>query len=262
MKAGVAMAFTAIEMLAEASLLNREIVLLLTSDEEVGSPASRPVTERLAAKCAAVYVLEPAQGLAYKTARKGTGNWRIDVAGVAAHAGVDFEKGANSILELAHVVETVSGWTGLKRGLTVSVGRAGGGSKTNVIPDEAWAEVDVRIVRRADAEGIERRFAALKPTDERCRLNVTGGFNRPPMERTRATARLFRQARALAAELGFALEEAATGGASDGNFTSALGIPTLDGMGAVGEGAHARHESVAIEHLAPRTALLAGMLAR
>jgi glutamate carboxypeptidase len=261
MKAGVAMAFTAIEMLVESNLLNREIVLLLNGDEEVGSPVSRPITERLAAECAAGYVLEPAQGLAYKTARKGTGNWRIDVTGVAAHAGVDFEKGASAIRELARVVEAVSGWTDLKRGLTVSVGLAGGGSKTNVIPAEAWAEVDVRIARKADGPRIERKFAALKPADRRCQLTVTGGINRPPMERTRGTVRLFRQARALAAELGFTLEEAATGGASDGNFTSALGIPTLDGMGAVGDGAHARHESVVIEHLAPRAALLAGLLA-
>jgi glutamate carboxypeptidase len=262
MKAGVAMAFTAIEMLIEASLLNREILLLLNSDEEVGSTISRPITERLAAECAAVFVLEPAQGLAYKTARKGTGNWRIDVTGVAAHAGVDFEKGANAIRELARVVETVSDWTDLKRGLTVSVDMAGGGTRMNVIPAEAWAEVDVRIARKADGPRIERKFARLQPTDKRFTLALTGGINRPPMERTRATVRLYRQARTLANELGFQLDEAATGGASDGNFTSALGIPTLDGMGAIGEGAHARHESIVVETLAPRTALLAGMLTR
>jgi glutamate carboxypeptidase len=262
MKAGVAMAFTAIGLLAEAGLLHREIVLLIDSDEEVGSPVSRPITERLAAECSAVFVLEPAQGLAYKTARKGTGNWRIEVKGVAAHAGVDFEKGASAIRELARVVETVSGWTNPKRGLTVSVGLAGGGSKTNVIPAEAWAEVDVRIARKADGPRIERKFGGLKSKDKRCSLNITGGINRPPMERTRGTVQLFRKAQALAAELGFQLDEAATGGASDGNFTSALGIPTLDGMGAVGEGAHAIHESILLEHLAPRTALLAGLLAR
>jgi glutamate carboxypeptidase len=261
MKAGAAMGLTAIEMLMEAGLLNQEIVLLLTSDEEVGSPVSRPVTEQLAAECAQVYVLEPAQGLAYKTARKGTGHWRIEVTGVAAHAGVDFEKGASAILEMARVIETVSGWTDLKRGVTVSVGVAGGGTKSNVIPAEAWAEVDGRILRRNDGARLERRFAALKPVDKRCALAVRGGINRPPMERTRGTVRLFGQARALAAELGFALEEASTGGASDGNFTSALGIATLDGMGAVGEGAHARHESLMMEHLGPRTALLAGLLA-
>jgi len=262
MKAGVAMAFTALELLDEVGLLHREVILLLNSEEEVGSPVSRPITERLAAECNAVYVLEPAQGLAYKTARKGTGNWRIDVKGVSAHAGVDFEKGASAIRELARVVETVSGWKDLKRGLTVSVGLVGGGSKTNVIPADAWAEVDVRIARKADGSRMERKFASLKAADKRCALTVTGGINRPPMERTRGTVRLYRQARELAAELGITLEEAATGGASDGNFTSALGIPTLDGMGAVGEGAHARHESILIEHLAPRTALLAALLAR
>jgi glutamate carboxypeptidase len=212
-------------------------------------------------ECGAVFVLEPAQGLAYKTARKGTGNWRIDVGGVAAHAGVDFEKGASALLELARAMQTVSGWTDLKKRLTVSIGTAGGGSKTNVIPAEAWAEVDVRIARKADGARVERKFAMLRAQDRRCSLLVTGGINRPPMERTRGTVKLYRQARALAAEMGLVLDEAATGGASDGNLTSALGIATLDGMGAVGEGAHAAHESVAIEHLAPRTALLAGMLA-
>ena len=260
MKAGVAMAFTAIEMLAEAGLLQREIVLLLNTDEELGSTISRPITERLAAASEAVFVLEPAQGLAYKTARKGTGDWRIEIKGVAAHAGVDFEKGASAILELARVIEAVSGWTDLKRGLTVSVGLIGGGSKTNVIPAEAWAEVDGRIVRSAVGRRLERKFTALKAADKRCTISVTGGINRPPMERTRGTVKLYRQARELAAELGFVLEEAATGGGSDGNFTSALGIPTLDGMGAVGEGAHARHESIVLEHIAPRTALLASML--
>ena len=260
MKAGVAMALTTIEMLSEACLLQSEIVLLLNGEEEIGSPVSRPITESLAAECSAVYVLEPAQGLAYKTARKGTGNWRIGVTGIAAHAGVDFEKGASAIRELSRVVETVSGWTDLKRGLTVSVGLAAGGSKTNVIPAEAWAEVDVRIAKKADSRRIERKFAALKPVDKRCTFALTGGINRPPMERTRGTVQLYRRARALAQELGFSLDEASTGGASDGNFTSALGVPTLDGMGAVGEGAHARHESILIEHLAPRTALLAAML--
>ncbi len=262
MKVGVAMALTAIEMLAEADLLTRETILLLNSDEEIGSPISRPITESLAHECSAVFVLEPAQGLAYKTARKGTGNWRIEIRGVAAHAGVDFEKGASALRELSRVIETVSDWTDLERGLTVSVGVAGGGSKTNVIPAEAFAEVDVRIAKKADGPRIERRFRVLKAADKRCGLTIDGGINRPPMERTRGTVKLFARARSLAAELGFDLQEASTGGASDGNFTSALGIPTLDGMGAVGEGAHASHESILLEHLAPRTALLAGMLAQ
>lgn len=261
MKAGVAMALTAIEMLAETDLLEREIVLLLNSEEEIGSPVSRPITERLAQECSSVLVLEPAQGLACKTARKGTGNWRIDIQGVAAHAGVDFEKGASALRELGRVIEKVSGWTEPDRGLTVSVGLAGGGSKTNVIPARAWAEVDVRIARKADGPRIERKFASLKAADKRCSIAVTGGINRPPMERSRGTVALYRQARTLAGELGFVLEEASTGGASDGNFTAALGVATLDGLGAVGEGAHASHESIVVEHLAPRTALLAGMLA-
>jgi len=260
MKAGVAIAFTAIELLLDAGRLRREIILFLNTDEEVGSPASRPVTEALAKTCAAVYVVEPAQGLACKTARKGIGDWRIVVKGIAAHAGVDFEKGASAIRELAHVVDTVSRWSDLGRGLTVNVGVTAGGSRSNVVPAEAWADIDVRIPRASDGPRIARRFAALRPSDRRCKLIVTGGINRPPMERRPGTVRLYRQARALAADLGFALDEALTGGGSDGNFTAALGIPTLDGMGAVGEGAHAPHESVLLEHLAPRTALLAGML--
>jgi glutamate carboxypeptidase len=260
MKAGVAMASTALELLMEADLLRREIILLLNSDEEIGSPVSRPITEHLARQCSAVYVLEPAQGLAYKTARKGIGDWHIVVKGIAAHAGVDFEKGANALLELAHAIATVSGWTDLKRGVTVSVGVAAGGTKSNVVPAYAQADIDVRIPRLADGPRIARKFAALRPADPRCTLTVTGGINRPPMERSRGTVRLFRKAHLLARELGFELNEASTGGGSDGNFTAALGIPTLDGMGAVGEGAHAPHESVLIEHLAPRTALLAAML--
>jgi glutamate carboxypeptidase len=288
MKAGVAMAFTAIELLAEAGVLaarrdgrsasgrragaepGAEIVLLLNSEEEVGSPVSRPITEALARECSAVYVLEPAQGLAYKTSRKGTGNWRLTVHGLAAHAGVDFTRGRSAVLELARQIETMSAFTDLQRGITVNAGVIGGGTKSNVIPAEAWAEIDVRIARKSDGPRIEKRFAALKPAPgSGCSFILEGGINRPPMERTRGTVQLFRRAQALAAELEAdfdpightRLEEASTGGASDGNLTSALGIPTLDGMGAVGEGAHATHESVLIEHLAPRTALLAAMLA-
>jgi glutamate carboxypeptidase len=263
MKAGAAMAITALEMLVEARLPDsgKEIILLLNSEEEIGSPVSRPITENLARECSAVYVLEPAQGLACKTARKGTGNWRIDVEGVAAHAGVDFGKGASAIRELSRTIDTVSSWTDLKRGLTVNVGTISGGSKTNVVPANAWAEIDVRIARKQDGARIERRFGGLKPADKRCKLTVAGGINRPPMERSRGTVALYKRARALASDLGFTLDEAATGGASDGNFTAALGVPTLDGLGAVGEGAHAAHESIVIEHLAPRTALLAALLA-
>ncbi len=262
MKAGVAMAFTAIELLIEANTLEQEIILLLNSEEEVGSPISRPITEKLAAECAAVYVLEPAQGLAYKTARKGTGQWRITAHGLASHAGVDFTKGRSAILELARQIDKVSNWTDLAKGITVNVGVIAGGTKSNVVPAEAWAEVDLRTTKRTQGPAFEKRFAALKPTPKSgVTLTIQGGINRPPMERTRGTVKLFHHARSLAAQLDWTLEEASTGGASDGNFTSAIGIPTLDGMGAVGDGAHATHESILIEHLAPRTALLAAMLA-
>jgi glutamate carboxypeptidase len=265
MKTGVSMAFTAIEMLQEAAQLENEIILLLNSEEEIGSPVSRPITESLAQQCAAVYVLEPAQNLALKTSRKGTGDFRITVHGLAAHAGVDFTRGRSAILELARQIEKISAWTDLSKGITVNCGVVRGGTKTNVVPAEACAEFDLRVAKRADGPRMEKRFAALKPTPgSGCTLSVEGGINRPPMERTRGTVKLFKQAQSLAAQLGqdflCQLEEASTGGASDGNFTSALGIPTLDGMGAVGEGAHANHESVLIDHLAPRTALLAAML--
>jgi glutamate carboxypeptidase len=262
MKAGVAMAFTAIQMLQEAGPLENEIILLLNSEEEIGSPVSRPITEQLAQECAAVYVLEPAQNLAYKTSRKGTGDFRITVHGLAAHAGVDFTRGRSAILELTRQIEKISAWTDLAKGITLNCGVIAGGTKTNVVPAEAWAEFDLRVAKRADGPRMEKRFAALKPTPKSgCTLTVEGGINRPPMERTRGTVKLFQRAQTLAAQLDWHLEEASTGGASDGNFTSALGIPTLDGMGAVGEGAHANHESVLIDHLAPRTALLAAMLA-
>jgi glutamate carboxypeptidase len=260
MKAGVVMAFAAIKSLQELEL-ERPITLLLNSEEEVGSPVSRRITEKLALESAAVFVLEPAQGLAYKTARKGVGLYNVHVTGVGAHSGVDFEKGHSAILELAKQVQTISNFTNLDRKLTVNCGVFAGGTRSNVVPSEAHAEIDVRIANASDAAYVDRLFRRLKVSDPNCKLTITGGINRPPMERKAGTIALFKKARALAAELGFVLEEAATGGGSDGNFTAALGVPTLDGMGAVGEGAHAPHESVLIEHLVPRTALLAAMIA-
>jgi glutamate carboxypeptidase len=260
MKAGVVMALAAVSVLKELKLA-RPVTLLLNSDEEVGSPVSRAITERLARESVAVFVLEPAQGLAYKTARKGVGHYNVHVTGIGAHAGVDFEKGHSAILELAKQVQTISGFVNFARQLTVNCGVIAGGTRSNVVASEAHAEVDVRISKARDAAYVEKLFRGLKVSDPRCKLTVTGGINRPPMERKAGTIALFKQARRLAAELGFELEEAATGGGSDGNFTAALGVPTLDGMGAVGEGAHAAHESVVIEHLVPRTALLAAMIA-
>ncbi len=265
MKAGVAMA---LEALAAAGPLRIPVVLLLNPDEEVGSPASRPHTERLARRAEAVFVLEPAQGLpgsaddaAYKTARKGVGHYRIDVRGIAAHAGVDFLRGHSAVLELGRLLPKIAALTDLKRGLTVNPGVIGGGTRSNVIAADAFVEVDVRITTVADAEGIDRALHGLRCDDEACTLSVAGGMNRPPMERSDGTVRLFETARMLARELGLELKEAGTGGGSDGNFTAALGAPTLDGMGAVGEGAHAAHESVLLQELEPRTRLLAAMIA-
>ncbi len=260
MKAGVVMALAALNTLRELKLA-RPVTLLLNSEEEVGSPISRAITERLALESGAVLVLEPAQGLAYKTARKGVGHYDVQVTGVAAHSGVDFERGHSAILELAKLIQTISGFTNLARKLTVNCGVIAGGTRSNVVASSAHCEVDVRIAKAGDAAYVEKLFRSLKVSDPHCKLTITGGINRPPMERKAGTIALFKKARSLAAELGFDLEEAATGGGSDGNFTAALGVPTLDGMGAVGEGAHAAHESVVIEHIVPRTALLAAMIA-
>jgi glutamate carboxypeptidase len=260
MKSGIIMALAAINTLQEFNLA-RPTTLLLNSEEEVGSPVSRAITERLALQSEAAFVLEPAQGLAYKTARKGVGQYNVQVTGVGAHSGVDFERGHSAVLEMAKLVQTISNFTRFERKLTVNCGVIAGGTRSNVVASQAYAEVDVRIAKASDAAYVEKLFRSLKVSDPHCKLTITGGINRPPMERKPGTIALFKKARRLAAELGFDLDEAATGGGSDGNFTAALGIPTLDGMGAVGDGAHAAHESVVIEHLVPRTALLAAMIA-
>ncbi|MGD0888753.1 MAG: M20 family metallopeptidase [Acidobacteriaceae bacterium] len=260
MKSGVVMALAAIRVLDKVGV-SRPITLLLNSDEEVGSPASRPITERLALASQAVLVLEPAQGLACKTARKGVGGYRLHVTGVASHSGVDFASGHSAILELARLLQTVASFTKPSVGRTVNPGVISGGTRANVVAEHANAEVDVRIAYACDAPRLDKLFRNLHCADPACKLEITGSINRPPMERKPGTVALYKQARKLAAELGFQLDEAATGGASDGNFTAALGVPTLDGLGAVGEGAHAAHESILIDHLVPRTALLAALLA-
>jgi len=262
MKAGVLMALTALEALQEMQLLRRSVTLLIHGDEEVGSLASRKVTEKIAQRCGAVYVLEPAQGAAgaYKTARKAVGMYHLSVQGIASHSGVDFEKGHSAVVELARQIQALQSLTDLPKGITVNPGVIGGGTQSNVIAAEAWVETDVRIARKRDLARMDRALRSLRPFDRGCTLTITGGMNRPPMERSKGTVALFRRAQRLAAELGIALEEAATGGASDGNFTAARGVPTLDGMGAVGAGAHAHHEHLERQHLVPRTALLAAML--
>lgn len=263
MKAGLAFCLFAARALRDLGIhVNRRIVLLVVSDEEVGSPNSRALTETEARRSDYVLVLEPGTGLngKLKTARKGVGHYTLTVEGRAAHAGVDFENGVSAIVEAARQVVAISGFTDLARGTTVNPGIIQGGTRSNVVAAGARVEADVRVTRLADAEDLNRRFRALQPIDSRCTIHVEGGLNRPPMERTPQIGKLFETARGIAAELGIDLEESATGGGSDGNFTAALGVPTLDGLGAVGEGAHAANESVLVSRIADRVALLAGLL--
>ena len=265
MKSGIALMLAAISGLRDwDGELPRPVSVLLVSDEEVGSDSSRVITESLAKKAAAVLVLEPSYGRdgAVKTARKGVGEYEIKVTGKSSHAGLDFEKGANAILELARQIERVSGFTDLKKGLTVNVGIVSGGSRTNVVPAEAIAQVDVRIARMKDGAGIDKKIRGLRAFNRKCKVEISGGINRPPMERTPGVAGLYAAAVGIAADLGWKLGEAAVGGGSDGNFTAGMGIPTLDGLGGVGDGAHAVHEHILISELPRRAALVAGLIER
>ena len=263
MKAGIVFFVFAMRALRDLDIpVNRKVLLQLNSDEEVGSDSSRPLTEKEARRSAAVLVLEPGQGMngMLKTARKGVGDYLVAVKGKAAHAGVDFANGASAILELARQIEKISSFTQQERGITVNPGVISGGTRTNVIAAEARVEVDIRIARMKDGAGLDKKFRSLKAVDKRCTVTVTGGLNRPPMERTAGIVALFQKAKALGRELGVELEESSTGGGSDGNFTAALGIPTLDGLGGVGEGAHAPNESILIDRIADRTAMLAKLV--
>jgi glutamate carboxypeptidase len=266
MKSGVALMLQAIEALRawHEDTLPRPVTVLLVSDEEVGSDTSRRITESLAKASAAVLVLEPSHGPkgAVKTARKGIGEYLLKVTGKAAHSGLDFEKGQSAILELARQIIAISKLIDLKRGLTLNVGTVQGGTRVNVIPAEASAVLDVRVARKLDAAGIDRKLHSLKPFNRKCKLEITGGMNRPPMERTPMVVGLYKKAAEIAKDLGWKLDEAAVGGGSDGNVTAGLGIPTLDGLGGVGEGAHAIHESILISELPRRAALLAELITR
>jgi glutamate carboxypeptidase len=262
MKSGIAQIMFALRALKEIKGgIARPVKVWLVSDEEEGSDSSRVLTEKLAAQCEAVLVCEPAgPGGALKTARKGVGDFRIKVTGQASHSGLDFEKGQSAILELSHQIQAVSRLTDLKRGITLNVGVIRGGTRTNVVAAEAIAEVDLRIARKSDGPVMERKVKSLRPVNRKCHLEIVGGVNRPPLERTKQVAALFHVAQKIAIELGFQVDEIAVGGGSDGNFTGGLGIPTLDGLGAVGEGAHAPHESVVAAELPRRAALLAGLI--
>jgi glutamate carboxypeptidase len=265
MKSGIVFFLFAVRALRELDIsVARRVLLQVNSDEEVGSNSSRSLTEEAAKNCAAVLVLEPGTGMTgkIKTARKGVGSYMVSVHGRASHAGVDFENGASAVVELARQIERIVGFTDLDRGLTVNPGVIAGGTRSNVVAAEAWTEVDMRIARLKDAPALDKKFHRLRPFDRRCSITVTGGMNRPPMERTPAIRKLFELARVCASEIGVKLEESSTGGGSDGNFTAALGIPTLDGLGGVGEGAHAPNESILVNRIADRTALLAMLLSR
>jgi glutamate carboxypeptidase len=265
MKSGIVFFLFAVRALRELDIsVVRRVLLQVNSDEEVGSNSSRSLTEEAAKNCAAVLVLEPGTGMTgkIKTARKGVGSYMVSVHGRASHAGVDFENGASAVVELARQIERIVGFTDLDRGLTVNPGVIAGGTRSNVVAAEAWTEVDMRIARLKDAPALDKKFHRLRPFDRRCSITVTGGMNRPPMERTPAIRKLFELARVCASEIGVKLEESSTGGGSDGNFTAALGIPTLDGLGGVGEGAHAPNESILVNRIADRTALLAMLLSR
>ena len=263
MKGGLMIALYAVDARAAAGFVpKKRIVFLWTSDEEIGSESSRAVIEREALRSDAVLVLEPAAGLdgRVKTGRKGVGEIELIATGRAAHAGLNPEDGINAIEEIALQIAHISRWNQPGRGVTVNAGVIEGGTRTNVIADRARVVFDLRAKRPTDMLALELRFRALQPILKGAKLEVRGGFNRPPMER-KTTAALYAKARALAKEIGVTLGEACVGGGSDGNFTAALGVPTLDGLGAVGEGAHSRLENVVIGKLPERAALLAGLLA-
>jgi len=263
MKSGIALMMSAIEALKTwHGALPRPVTVFLVSDEEVGSSSSRKITESLAKESAAVLVLEPAAGNqgAVKTARKGVGDYFLDVKGVAAHAGLDPGKGHSAIVELARQIGVIAKFNDLKNGITVNPGVIRGGTRTNVIAAEASVEIDVRIKSAKQAKGLDREMHALKPFDKHCKLTVAGGINRMPMERNPGVVALYKKAQAIARQIAWKLEEAAVGGGSDGNFTAGIGIPTLDGMGGVGAGAHAIHEHIVISELPRRALLLAGMI--
>jgi glutamate carboxypeptidase len=264
MKANCALAIEVLRALSELQVTPRcAVTLALTCDEEVGSLSGWPFLQRIAAshetRCA--FVMEPpALGGRVKTSRKGTGIFAIKVEGIAAHAGLEPEKGASAILELARQTEQLHAINLSGSGITLNVGVVHGGTRSNVVAAHAEGEIDVRFSTEAESREIERILSNLKPVDERTKVFVSGGINRPPMERTAAVVELFEKVRTIAAALDFELGEAQVGGASDGNFLAAMGIPVLDGLGISGDGAHAVHEHVEADDIARRGALIGGLL--
>ena len=264
MKSGIVSGLFALQGLrAKRIPIKKKVVFLLTADEEIGSPTSRPIIEREARRSDFVLVLEPAHGLngALKTARKGVGEFEIRVRGRASHAGLEPEKGASAVVELCRQILRLERLADRRKGITVNVGVISGGTRSNVVPAEASTKVDVRVARKQDMGEIEQKFRSLKPYDRRTTVEISGRFNRPPLERTAQVVALFERARRLARSVGISLAETSVGGGSDGNFTAALGIPTLDGLGAVGEGAHSHGENIVVRELPRRSAMLAHLIA-
>lgn len=264
MKANCALIIEVLRAMTELKIVpSCAVTVVLTCDEEVGSFNGWPLLEETAksanTRCALV-MEPPAEGGRVKTGRKGTGIFAMKVEGKAAHAGLEPEKGASAILELARQTERLHAINGSGSGITVNVGVVRGGTRSNVVAAEAEAEIDVRFSTEAESREIERILGNITPIDERTKVFVSGGINRPPLERTLAVVELFEKARAIAAQVDFKLGEAQVGGASDGNFMAALGIPVLDGLGISGDGAHAVHEHIEAGDIARRGALIGGLL--
>jgi glutamate carboxypeptidase len=262
MKAGIVQALFALQALQQAEMpLRKRLVFLWTSDEEIGSESSRKFFETEARRSDAVFVLEPSfgpRGL-LKTTRKGVGEAELIVHGRASHAGLAPQEGINAIHELARQLARIEGWNDFRRGVTVNAGLIEGGTRTNVIPERARVVLDLRALRVSDMRKLGRRLHALRPFHRGARLEITGGFDRPPLER-KMSAALFARANSIAKQMNLSLGECTVGGGSDGNFTAALGIPTLDGLGAVGDGAHSSREHVLFNTMPARAALLASLL--
>lgn len=257
MKAGIVIALFALRLLREHNLHHHNLALLLNSDEEMGSVSSRELIEQEAARASCALILEPAgPDRSVKTKRRGVGGFQITVHGRAAHAGVEPEKGINAIEEAAHQILEIQSWNKAGRGVSVNANVLKGGTRANVIADRAFVDVDVRCDTLEDMAWIEERFAMLKPFNPETRLEIAGGIERPPMARSEKIVALFEQAKSIAAEFDYSIREYWTGGGSDGNYTAALGVPTLDGLGAEGAGAHAAHEHILVSSLSLRTNLL------
>ncbi|PYU72626.1 MAG: peptidase M20 [Acidobacteria bacterium] len=263
MKAGIVQALFALQALQQAKIaFPKRLVFLWTSDEEIGSESSRKFFETEARGSDVVFVLEPSfgpRGL-LKTARKGVGEAELIVHGRASHAGLAPQEGINAIHELARQLARIQGWNNFRRGVAINAGVIEGGTRTNVIPERARAVLDLRALHVSDMRHLERRLHALRPLQREARLEITGGFDRPPLER-KMSGSLFARAKSLAKQMNLSLGECTVGGGSDGNFTAALGIPTLDGLGAVGDGAHSAREHVLTNAMPGRAALLAALLA-